>query len=173
MAPLNPLHPQGDRDLRMIANRLSYALGRDALVQQTTSHLRESFQVDRVMLYYFYRRWKGQVTFESVGDPTLSLLGSSGPDQCFNDEYAALYEAGRIKAIADITTEPITSCHREFLQALGVRANLVAPILTERGLWGLLIAHHCQSTRPWTDADIALIRASAVTLTGASALYGA
>jgi GAF domain-containing protein len=161
---------QGDRGLLYFVKRLNRNLDRDALVQQTIHQLRQHLQVDRVVLYYFYRPWKGRVTFESLSDDTLSIFGSTGPDECFNDQYAALYLEGRIRAIADIDCEPITPCHRDFLRNLQVRANLCAPVLTSRGLWGLLIAHHCKGPRPWSTADTATIQKSASILTTAPAI---
>jgi GAF domain-containing protein len=150
-----------DRGLKKVIERLTETMTRDTFVQQTTDRLRESLQVDRVVLYYFYRQWQGQVTFESLSTPRFSIYGSTGPDQCFNDEYAALYLAGRTRAIPDIEAEPITECHRQFLRDLQVRANLVTPILTQKGLWGLLVAHQCQSARFWTSSDIELMQAGA------------
>ena len=79
-----------DLGLNKILNRLSDTLARDTLVQKTTDELRELLQVDRVVLYYFYRPWSGQVTFESLSENKFSILGSTGPDECFNGEYAAL-----------------------------------------------------------------------------------
>jgi GAF domain-containing protein len=166
----NELTQQGDRGLLYFAKRLNRNLDRDALVQQTIHQLRQDLQVDRVVLYYFYRPWKGRVTFESLSDDTLSIFGSTGPDDCFNDQYAALYLDGRIRAIADINCELITPCHRDFLQGLQVRANLCAPVLTPHGLWGLLIAHHCQSQRPWFTADMVSIQKSASILSTAPAI---
>jgi len=131
------------------------------MVEQVTHDLQQQLQVDRVVLYYFYRKWKGQVTFEALSDPQYSIFGSTGPDECFNGEYAALYVEGRVRAIADIEAEPIADCHRDFLRTMQVRANLVVPVLIPKGLWGLLVAHHCQSVRPWSDNDIALMRAGA------------
>lgn len=155
---------EGERSLTAVFNRLTNTLARDALIQQTIHALREQLQVDRVLLYYLYPGCKGQVTFEALSDPQLSIYGSTGPDECFNGEYAALYLAGRVRAIADIETEPIADCHREFLRDLNVRANLVVPVLSDRGLWGLLIAHHCQAPHQWQAADIDTMRQSAATL---------
>jgi GAF domain-containing protein len=160
----------GDRGLNRIIERLSEKITRDTLVQQTTDRLRSSLQVDRLVLYYFYCQWEGQVTFESLSDPRFSIYGSTGPDQCFNDEYAALYLAGRIRAIANIETEPIAECHREFLRNMQVRANLVIPILTQKGLWGLLVAHQCQSERFWSSSDIELMQEGAQILATASSI---
>jgi GAF domain-containing protein len=153
-----------EQGLQRVLDRLIVTMERDRLVRQTTNHLRESLQVNRVVLYYFYYQWQGQVTFESLSSDEFSILGSKGPDNCFNDEYAALYLAGRVRAIPDIESEAITSCHRDFLRNLQVRANLVVPVLTPKGLWGLLVAHHCQAPRSWTSSDIELIQKEAQTL---------
>ena len=150
-----------DPALQKITERLTNTLQRDTLVQKTTDYLRNLLQVDRVVLYYFYRQWKGQVTFESLSSRKFSILGSTGADQCFNGEYAALYEAGRVRAIADIEVESIEECHRNFLRDMQVRANLVVPILNHRGLWGLLVAHHCQSPRVWSSSDIEALQTAA------------
>ncbi|WP_290882913.1 GAF domain-containing protein [Fischerella sp.] len=150
-----------DRGLQKILERLIATMERDELVRQTTNRLRDSLQVDRVVLYYFYCQWQGQVTFEALSAGEFSILGSTGPDDCFNNEYAAMYLAGRVKAIPDIELEPIAICHRDFLRSLQVRANLVVPVLTPKGLWGLLIAHHSQAPRSWSRSDMELMQKEA------------
>lgn len=150
-----------DLALERIFDRLRRDLARDTLIQTTTDRLREQLHADRIVLYYFYYKWSGRVTFESLSDQKFSILGSSGPDECFNGEYAALYEAGRSRAVADIESEPIAACHRDFLRELHVRANLVVPILNQRGLWGLLVAHQCQSAHDWTPDEITAMQAAA------------
>lgn len=159
-----------DYSLQKIACRLYNTLKQDAVVQTTTDNLRDFLQVDRVVLYYFYRHWRGQVTFESLSSNEFSIIGSIGPDECFNDEYAAMYLAGRVRAIPDIEIEPITPCHREFLQSLQVRANLAVPILNSKGLWGLLIAHHCRDIRVWLPEDIEMMQKAARTLATAGVI---
>jgi len=156
--------PNFDRGLKRVLSRLASTIERDTLITKTTNHLRETFDVDRVVLYYFYSQWDGQVTFESLSSDKWSILGSTGPDDCFNDGYADLYLQGRVRAIADIESESIAECHRDFLRSLQVRANLVAPILTDKGLWGLLIAHHCQEARLWTPSDIKMMQVKAENL---------
>jgi GAF domain-containing protein len=150
-----------DPGLQYVINRLSSNLARDFLVQQTVSSLREFLHVDRTLLYYFYREWDGQVTFESLSSSELSILGMKGPDECFNGEYAAMYQAGRVRGIADIEVESIQDCHRDFLRSLRVRSNLAVPVLNIKRLWGLLIAHHCQDTRSWVASDIEAMQKAA------------
>lgn len=167
-------HSRSDADpgLRQVMTRLSQTLERDQIVKQVTTDLQQQLKVDRVVLYYFYREWEGQVTFEALSAPNYSIYGSTGPDECFNNEYAALYLAGRVRAIADIEAAAIADCHRDFLRALQVRANLVVPVLIPKGLWGLLVAHHCQAVRPWPEDDIALMQAGAQQLATAPAIRG-
>jgi GAF domain-containing protein len=159
-----------DRGLQRIIDRLVHKLDGDMLVQQTTDRLHRALGVDRVVLYYFFRKWDGQVTFESLSSKDFSILGSTGPTDCFNGDYAVMYEEGRVRAIADIETETIAPCHRDFLRDMNVRANLVVPVLTGKGLWGLLVAHHCTSPRTWNDSDIGLLKSAAITLATAPSI---
>lgn len=154
-------HQQG---LQQLLERLINKMQRDELIRDTIYQLRESLQVDRVVLYYFYEEWYGQVTFESLISQELSIFGSTGAENCFNYDYAALYLAGRTKAIADIELAPIETCHRDFLRSIQVRANLVVPVLTPRGLWGLLIAHQCHKPRTWLETEVKMMQIAAQTL---------
>jgi len=153
-----------DPGLKKLLQRLTSSLAEDMLVQSVTDNIRKQLNVDRVVLYYFYRQWEGRVTFESLSSKEYSILGSTGPDECFNGEYAALYKQGRVSAIANIDVAPVAECHRQFLREMQVKANLVVPILPESGLWGLLVAHHCQNPVDWSAEHITMMQAGANTL---------
>ena len=155
------------RGLNEVLSRITNKLQQDAVVTDSLSEIRTFLNVDRVVLYYFYSQWKGQVTFESITDEKFSIICSTGADDCFNLEYAELYLAGRIKAVDNIETAEISDCHRDFLRSLQVQSNLVAPVLSKGNLWGLLVAHHCQNVRPWLSTDIDYIRQYSISL-GAS-----
>ncbi len=161
-----------DPGLEKLLTRLSNNLAEDQLVQNVTDDLRQELSVDRVVLYYFYRQWEGRVTFESLSSNKYSILGSTGPDECFNGEYAALYQHGRVNAIADIETAPIAECHRNFLQQMQVKANLVVPVLPPSGLWGLLVAHHCQHNVEWIADQVKAMQAGAEILAQSKAICG-
>ncbi len=168
-----PPRPEHAGGLRSVIAKLAQHMERDRLIQEVVHGLRTSLNLDRVALYYFYRRWKGQVTFEALSQPDYSIFGMTGADDCFNDEYAALYEAGRYRAIDNIEAEPIHDCHRNFLRSVQVKSNLVVPILTPQGLWGLLAAHHCQQTRTWSTADIESMQSGAAQLATSPAVLEA
>ncbi len=168
-----PPHPEPRPDLKGVLDRLVNSIERDDLVQNVVHGLRLSLEIDRVTLYYFYRRWQGQVTFEDLSHPSYSIFGMTGADDCFNDEYAALYEAGRYRAINNIEEESIHDCHRDFLRNIQVKSNLVVPVLTAQGLWGLLAAHHCQTVRHWSEVDISTMLAGATRLATSSTIKDA
>ena len=163
-------HNRENQGLISVLARITKKLDQDLLVHDTIHELRELLDVDRVVLYYFYSHWQGQVTFEALSDRQYSIICSTGADQCFNEKYAQLYLEGRIYAEDDITKAPISECHREFLQSLQVRSNLVAPVIVSDKLWGLLVAHHCQGIRPWLSSDVVAISQSAHRLSSASSL---
>ncbi len=167
LSNLEPERPSAQPEsqwLQRILDRVSGTLQRDAVVRDITFGLQQQLKADRVALYYFFRQWKGQVVSEALSSPALTILGSTGADDCFNGEYAALYEAGRYRAIADTSTEPIHECHRDFLKSIQVQANLVVPILTAKGLWGLLVAHYCQAPHVWLPLEIEQMHSGAKTL---------
>ncbi|GBO54247.1 phytochrome-like protein [Pseudanabaena sp. lw0831] len=147
-----------NRDLSLVLSRITNKLQQDQVVSDSLHKLRENLNVDRVVLYYFYTKWKGQVTFEAISEQKYSIIGSTGPDDCFNIEYAALYLEGRVQATDDIEKAPISACHQDFLRGMQVRSNLVAPVLNHGKLWGLLVGHHCQDIRAWKTSDIDTIR---------------
>jgi GAF domain-containing protein len=163
-------HQDYHHSVKRVADRLSKIIERDTLVDQAITRLRNYLQVDRVVLYYFYSQWRGQVTLESLSAEEFSILGSTGADDCFNAEYAELYLAGRVRAMANIEVEPLHPCHQEFLRGMQVKANLVVPVLTKKGLWGLLVAHHCRSTHFWTKDEIILMQEIAKTLAEAPSI---
>jgi len=159
-----------NRDLSSVLSRITNKLQQDLVVSDTLHDLRDALNVDRVALYYFYTQWKGQVTFEAIVDRKYSIVGSTGADECFNLEYAALYLGGRIYPTDDIEKAPISECHRDFLRSLQVRSNLVSPVLTQGKLWGLLVAHQCHTLKMWQPADIETIRKYSIDLATAPSI---
>ncbi len=136
-------------------------MDKDIQVQRTIDTLRKYLNIDRVVIYTFNSDQIGQVTFESLSNRQYSILSTSGGDDCFNSEYTRLYEDGRIRVMVDIELEPIQPCHQEFLRELNVRSNLIVPILVDRRLLALLVAHHCQSTYDWNADDIKAMQTTA------------
>ncbi|MGL5881154.1 MAG: GAF domain-containing protein, partial [Xenococcaceae cyanobacterium] len=73
------------------------------------------------------------------------------------EKYAEIYKQGHVTVIDDIYQEGrVEDCYRRLLEQFAVKANLVAPILKNNELLGLLIAHHCSEPRNWQQEEIDL-----------------
>jgi diguanylate cyclase (GGDEF)-like protein len=86
----------------------------------------------------------------------MSILGFHVMDTCFQSTGAIYYQQGNTRATEDIENAGLSPCHVQLLRSLEIRANLVVPILQQKRLWGLLIAHQCSSTRLWQQSEINL-----------------
>lgn len=99
----------------------------------------------------------GNITYEALSSDTiLSLLEWREVDRCFSQtsEYQEYYRRGSIRCIADVETYYRSCpCLLEMLRQKQVRAKLVAPIIVQAELWGLLIAHQCGQPREWKNGE--------------------
>jgi twitching motility protein PilJ len=125
-------------------------------------NIRKALQADRVIVYRFNESWEGTIIAESVDANWPTVIGIQIADPCFAKDYASKYQRGRILALENIHKAGLTECHRNQLEQFGVQANLVAPILINSKLYGLLIAHQCSSPRKWQDFEINLLKQVAI-----------
>jgi signal transduction histidine kinase len=141
-----------------LVERIRQSLDLDVVLQTTVSEVRQLLQVERVFLLQFQPDWRGVIRVEDCAIPGLSLQGRHVYDPCFADRWVTAYEQGRVQAVADIHQAGLTPCHLELLQRLGVRANLVVPLLVNGRLWGLLVAQHCSAPHPWQVEEVQLLQ---------------
>ena len=154
------LRQQAERErlMGLIAQRVRQSLDIAEVLQTTVAEVRQFLEADRVIIFRFQSDWSGVVTIESVANSSLSILHQTIADNCFASGYVQQYQQGRVRSITDIQQEPMNACYRQMLEGLGVRANLVVPILQGAHLWGLLVAHHCSGPRQWQTQDVRLLQ---------------
>ncbi|MGB3189509.1 MAG: GAF domain-containing protein [Limnoraphis sp.] len=160
---------QQQREATRIAQRLNQintglrkSLNVEDILTAAVEETREAINSDRVVVYEFDPHWKGTVIAESVDNQWPMALGAEIADPCFADRYVQPYLRGRVKATTNIYEAGLTECYLGQLERFAVKANLVAPILVDNKLMGLLIAHQCSGPRVWTDLEIDLIRNVAI-----------
>lgn len=138
--------------------------------QFAVAETRVLLQTDRVIIYRFLPDGDGVVFAESVGAQWLPIQGQMIYDPCFEATWVERYTQGQTSAISDIHAGDIQTCYVELLDRLQVKANLVVPILLRSKqsespkLWGLLIAHQCQSPRQWESLDVQILQQVALQL---------
>ncbi|MBR8834528.1 MAG: GAF domain-containing protein [Stigonema ocellatum SAG 48.90 = DSM 106950] len=138
--------------------KIRQSLQIDEILQTSVTEVQKLLHADRVLIFRLHPDGHGAVVQEAVVSGFPVVLGQNLVDSCFIEEYTPKYLQGRISTITDIKEAEIDPCHREFLQQFGVQANLVVPILHTNQLWGLLIAHQCNSPRQWTSWETELLR---------------
>jgi PAS domain S-box-containing protein len=143
--------------INRISAQIRESLTLETILQTAVQATRRQLDTDRVVIYRFNAEWQGHVVVEDVVAPWASTLGDMGSDDCFATGYAGYYESGRVRAIDDVTEAGLDPCHQAFLTDLQIRANLIAPILIQNRLWGLLIAHECRGPRRWNGSEIELL----------------
>ncbi|MBD2204767.1 GAF domain-containing protein [Calothrix sp. FACHB-1219] len=128
--------------------------------------VRPALKTDRVIVYQLNPgTWDGVVVAESVADGWPKMLGARIDDPCFRERHVELYQQGKVRAIANIYQEPHlnnANCYIQNLEKYAVQGNLIAPIISQNQLFGLLIAHHCESPRLWQPTDIDLFKQTAI-----------
>ncbi|MGD1910204.1 MAG: methyl-accepting chemotaxis protein [Rivularia sp. (in: cyanobacteria)] len=128
--------------------------------------IRQALKTDRVVVYEFNpETWDGKVVSESVNAGFPKMMGAYIEDPCFRERQVKMYKNGRVRAISNIYEDAglkKAACYVKMLEQFAVQANLVAPILVEDNLMGLLIAHNCESPREWQQQEIDLFKQLAI-----------
>jgi methyl-accepting chemotaxis protein PixJ len=144
--------------LNQLSRRIQQANSIKEVYDTAVEDARVALKADRVIVYNFDESWRGTVVAEAIGRGVRASLGDKIHDPCFADNYVKYYQRGQVSVTPDIAAAGLTECHLKQLEPYGVKANLVVPILANRQLHGLLIAHQCSGPRQWQESDIDFLR---------------
>ncbi len=143
--------------LKNLTLKFSVAFHPEEIINTAVVEGREILKSDRAIYYQFDDSWQGKIVAESVLPGFTSCLGTKIHDPCFADKYAELYRQGRVQAVNDIYRANLTDCHLKQLEPLTVKASIIAPVIIQDRLDGLLIAHQCSAPRTWQLHEIELL----------------
>ncbi|MBD0385978.1 MAG: GAF domain-containing protein [Nostoc sp. C3-bin3] len=140
--------------------RIRESLDIDVIFKITVTEVRQLLKNDRVSVFRFYPdlAWEGEFIYEDVAAEWDSALAAKLRDHCFSEEFAELYQQGRIRAIADIYQVNASDCYIQILERFQVRANITVPLIKGKDLWGLLCIHQCSSPRQWEASEIEFVQ---------------
>jgi GAF domain-containing protein len=140
--------------------RIREALDLDEIFQATVTEVRQFLNADRVAVFQFFpeRDCYGEFVCEDIADGWNSAIKEKVYDYCFREKFASHYREDRVQAVADIYNAGLSDCHIEILGKFQVRANLIAPLLRDGELWGLLCVHQCSEPRQWNESEIEFVR---------------
>ncbi|MGJ3248318.1 MAG: GAF domain-containing protein [Elainellaceae cyanobacterium] len=121
---------------------------------QVVQVAKKQLLADRVVVYRFDRISGGSVVAEAA-EPGLPLaLEVNISDACIPRQLLDEYRRGRVVPTSDVQSSTYSPEHKALLAGLGVKANLVVPIVAGNTLVGILVAHQCSRTRIWKPLEI-------------------
>ncbi|WOD39420.1 PAS domain S-box protein [Nodosilinea sp. E11] len=150
-----------ERLLSEIAQRIRQTLDLDIILTTTVTEVQQFLQTDRVMIYRLEAKGQGTVIAEATTPDHPSLLGRQvhNPLSVERWEY---FEAGNLKAIADLQAQPDRDCPIDRLAL--ARAKVAVPIVQSNRLWGMLMAYHNSEPRPWETSELDVLKRLAIQL---------
>ena len=135
------------------------------ILQTTVTEVQRILRADRVLIYQVFANGTGKPISEAALPDYAPILGVEFPEEVFPEEYRELYAQGRVQAITDVHSPKanLADCLVEFMEEWTVKAKLVVPIIQNfnsktNQLWGLLIAHQCESPRQWKAFELELMQ---------------
>nr|MCM0592708.1 PAS domain-containing protein [Gloeotrichia echinulata DEX184] len=136
------------------------------ILHTTVTEVQRILQADRVLIYHVLPDGTGKTISESVLPDYPTLMDLEFPEEVFPQEYQQLYAQGRVRAIANVHEKAagLADCLVEFVDQFQIKAKLIVPIVqnlnahSQNQLWGLLIAHQCDSVRHWVDFELELMQ---------------
>ncbi|MDR6674755.1 bacteriophytochrome BphP [Xanthomonas sp. 1678] len=161
-----PLADASLRDALPLLRRLETDSSIDDACQRAAKSLRTLIGYDRVMIYRFDDEWNGDIVAEARAPELESFLGLHYPASDIPAQARTLYLRNRVRQIADVGYVPapiqptlhprlhapvdlsdvslrsVSPVHLEYLANMGVTATLVASIVVNDALWGLIACHH-------------------------------
>lgn len=144
--------------LTQITLKIRQTLQSDEITKTAVREIRQALLVDRVVFYQFNpQTFEGTIVAESVVAGYPKMTGVEIDDPCFRERHAETYKDGRVRVIYNIYNDPglkNAACYIKMLEKFVVKANLIAPVINQKQLVGLLIAHQCDSPRQWQSSDI-------------------
>ena len=153
-----------EQQLTNLVTSIRETSDREQIFRITTRQIKLAIDTSRVLIYTFDEQWNGTIVAEEVDTQWPPALGAEITDPCFAENYIDQYRTGRVKATSDIYKAGLTQCHIGQLEPFKVRANIVAPIVVESRLLGLLIAHECEGPREWSEQTINFMQRAATQL---------
>lgn len=148
------------RLLGEIALRIRQSLDLERILQTTVAEVRQFLECDRVFITHFDKRLQGNMAAESVAPHWGSVLEVLRGNSVYIRELKALFESDDLQVIDDTTQAALSPLRTHYFEQYQVKACLAVPILiSDKKLFGVLVAHQCDRTRHWQPFEVDLLKA--------------
>jgi light-regulated signal transduction histidine kinase (bacteriophytochrome) len=159
------------RALAAAVRRFSETSTVAALADAVVQSVRDLVGYDRVMVYKFDPDGHGKVIAEARDERLEAFLGRHYPASDIPQRARELYVRNRVRVLVDVDYAPVpveprhspltgeeldmslcalrsmSPLHTQYLRNMGVTATLVASLVRDGRLWGLIACHHYSPRR--------------------------
>jgi signal transduction histidine kinase len=163
-----------ERLLNQVITQTRKSLDLSVIMATAIDQVREFLGLDRLVVYKFNELNKddranyspqnlpkqlndaGCVVHEILANDTISSVLNYSEEKCLmpSTKCWEKFRQGFTLAVSDVEkTYALEECLLKYLKKIRVKAKFAAPIVFEDKLWGLLIAHQCDTTRHWTQNE--------------------
>lgn len=141
-----------------LASQIRQSLDLDKVLETAIHEIRDLLQIDRCSFSWFQPNANPPIweTIKEAKHPDLpSLIGCHPIDKV--GSVTELFLKQEILKIDDVSQfeEPT---HRQFLESLGIKSEIVLPIKTLSRI-GVIVCGHWKEPRPWTESEVELLQA--------------
>ena len=169
-----------ERLLNQVTTQIRQSMELPVILETAVRQLCPLLQVDRMVIYQFTpplsttgptpeppltalgKTVPGQVSYEARATDNISSVLHLSEGTAWFTEMPNCREKYRKGSTLDVSDCEISyadqPCLLNLMRQTQVRAKLIAPIVVEEKLWGLLIAHQCSEPRTWQDREKSFVR---------------
>ncbi|MFN6560150.1 MAG: methyl-accepting chemotaxis protein [Nostoc sp. ChiSLP01] len=156
------LDVDGAKLLADITLKIRRTLKTEDIYQAAVKEVHRAIETDRVIVYRLNPETKdGVVVAESLTGNWPEAMGVRIDDRYFWEQHIENYQDNRVQAVANIYLDQNLKNADSYIQLLdkfAVKGYLITPIIIQQQLFGLLIAHNCQTSRVWQQPEINLFQ---------------
>lgn len=146
--------------LNRLWEQIRHTLDLDKILETAVQEIQDLLQLDRC-LFAWYKPEANPPIWEAIQEAKKSRLASilgcypaAAIGEAINNSLVN-QEIVRIDNVAKITDHS----HRQLLQSLGYKSEIILPIQTNCGQIGVIACIHCAEFHCWTDAEVELLQA--------------
>jgi two-component system sensor histidine kinase/response regulator len=159
-----------ERILQQVTQQIQQNLDLLVIVKMTIEQVQHLLQLDRLVIYQLDINSPSenrqettlidQVTYEAKASEIIPSILNFREDDCFSKviKCRQKYTEGFNLVVNDIANSDLHPCLKKLMEKLGVKSQVVIPILVNDKVWGLLIAHQCFSLRNWKNNEVNFLK---------------
>ncbi|MFM6157726.1 MAG: PAS domain S-box protein, partial [Sphaerospermopsis kisseleviana] len=145
---------QQERLLADISDRIRASLNLEEILNISVKEVRKLLNCDRVLVEQYQLNHRGVIAAEAIIDHQIESLENKIEYSYFYHKFSSNSYPQQGIIIPNIYKYDYPNNYLKVLERYQIKSKLIVPIIVENNLWGLLIAHQCNSYREWEKLNL-------------------